>query len=136
MPPTQLLPFDDNSQIKFRGKGVEFSAAANASSTYDYDIEFDCLINGLELVCSSQLGDNITVKVVDKTNVMGFGAGAVLDTFADKWRMREGSADVRLNYAAKLVVGFSLRLVYENKSILTTKQIYANLYLHKLNPPA
>lgn len=133
----KLVPFADNSEIRFRGTGKRFEALTNQTTDYDFTVPFDCLINGLDFFSDSVNGDWITVSVVDVNNVLGFGAGVVLDTFATEWLLeanKHKSASVQLNYAARLKQGLVVRITYNNTT-LEQKTVGFNLYLHKTNQP-
>lgn len=135
-----IPPFADNSDIKFRGKGIRFTVPANTVFTYDHEIPYDLMSSGLDLLCHASIGDWVTVQAVDKNNVLGYGlnpAGIVLDEFAQEWNLivdQYKAASVHLNYAAKLKQGLFLRFIYNNTSV-TPVNVCVNAFRHKTAQP-
>jgi hypothetical protein len=134
-----LPPFADNSLIKFRGKGVRFTAAPGLT-VFEHEIPFDLLTDGLDLLCHANTGDWVTVQAVDKTNIMGYGLvpeGLVLDEFATEWGLLDDShkaASVHLSYAARLKQGLFLRITYNNTGA-SDIPVTVNVFRHKTNEP-
>lgn len=117
----------------FRFRGASFSGTATAMTTtnLDYKITEERYINGGRLLVSN-IGDDdkITFQVVDKDNILGYGANVVLDEFIkDYFVPTAGNLEVRLDYPAKIPANLYLRLKYTNSS-LTSASIKCNLYLH------
>ena len=116
-------------------RGNRFTATAGESTTNDFLISDDTLVDGAILIAiGSALGDNITCQVVDKDNVLGLGAGAVLGQYVTDWFMNP-QASVQLDfvspYPAKLYGGLYLRLIYVSVG-LTNVEVIVNYKLHKV----
>jgi len=131
VPIIKSMPFTDAAGFRFRGVSFSGTATAEATTDIDFQITQERYINGGRLLVSD-IGDNdkITFQVVDKDNILGFGAGVVLDEFIkDYFVPTSGNLEVRLDYPAKLIAGLYLRLKYTN-SRTSNSSIKCNLYLH------
>lgn len=124
-------PFSDAGGFRFRGASFKGTIASNTTQNIDYKITQERWINGgRALIDNVGPDDQITFQVVDKDNIMGFGAGIVLDEFiSDYYVPQDGNIEVRLSYPAKITAGLYLRLRYTSThaSGCTLK---CNLYLH------
>jgi hypothetical protein len=128
-------PFADSDGFRFRGKGFSGSATANSTTNIEYKITEERYINGLELILSgNSLGDYVHFEIVDVDNILGYGAGLVLDRFADTWYMDPGSSrqgPYLLPYPAKIIANLYLRVAYGNTSESTSVSMKVNAFLHK-----
>ena len=124
-------PFKDAVGFRFRGASFKASVPANATQDVDYKIEQERWIDGgRALVDKIGSEDQITFQVVDKDNILGMGAGTVLDEFISGYYVpMDGNLEVRLPYPARIVAGLYLRLKYTSTHSegCTLK---CNLYLH------
>jgi len=130
----ESLPFTNPSGFRFRGASFSGTVSAESTADLDYEITQERWINGGRLLVSN-IGqeDKITFQVVDKNNILGFGAGVVLDEFIKDYFVPDtGNLEVKLDYPAKIIAGLFLRLKYtnSNSSDITIK---CNLYLHWKN---
>ncbi len=120
--------------VKFRGKGISFTATAGTTTSYDYKITEGRLINGTQLIVKdSTFGDSVKFQVVDVDNIFGYGAGIVLDEFATDWNIaadQQGQGATLLPYSAEIVAGLYLRFVYTSTGA-TNVSVACNLFLHK-----
>ena len=128
---TESLPFTNPSGFRFRGASFSGTVSGESTTDIDYEITQERWVNGGRLLVSA-IGpeDKITFQVIDKNNVLGFGANVVLDEFIkDYFVPDEGNLEVRLDYPARIIAGLFLRLKYTNSntSSITVK---CNLYLH------
>jgi len=117
--------------MRFRGASFTDTVSANSSKDIDYQITQERYINGGKLIVKN-IGqdDKITFQVVDKDNVLGFGAGVVLDEFIkDFYLPINESLNVQLDYPAKIIAGLYLRLKYTNTNSIDAV-VKCNLYLH------
>lgn len=125
-------PFPDNETgYSFRGLG---GTSAVTAGTNDVDILIHAtearLINGAEVwLDSTAYGSNVTFQVVDVDNVLGYGAGAMLEEFGDKWQMHPGVTTRAFpGYVANVAAGLYIRLKVDSAD---TTDVYYNLHLHK-----
>ena len=128
---TESVPFANPSGLRFRGASFSGTVSGESTADIDYEITQERWINGGRLLISA-IGpeDKITFQVVDKNNVLGLGAGVVLDEFIKDYFVPDtGNLEVRLDYPARIIAGLFLRLKYtnSNSSSITVK---CNLYLH------
>lgn len=107
--------------LRARIKGTHF-ATITASTTQDIDwavpsesyqgVNKKTYFNGVEYYAKDAvLGDTIKFQVVDVDNILGYGAGFVVEEFADVYVMPDAHNRYEL-YKAKLVVGLYIRLKY------------------------
>ena len=81
-------------------------------------------------VKDAEVGDHITFQVVDKDNLLGYGAGFVLDEFGSNWYvMPDAPVTIRL-YKAKLIPGMYIRLKYNSVGSTNDPKIVCNLFRH------
>lgn len=123
--------FTNSDGFRFRGASFSGSVSANSSQDIDYKISAERYINGGRLLIDN-IGndDKMTFQVVDKDNVLGYGAGVVLDEFIkDYFIPTTGNLEVRLDYPARIYAGLYLRLKYTS-SHESGCSVKCNLYLH------
>jgi hypothetical protein len=128
---TSLSPFTDASGFRFRGSSFSGSCSANSTADIDFQITQERYINGGRLLVNN-IGndDKMTFQVVDKDNILGYGANAVLDEFIkDYFIPTTGNLEVRLDYPARIIAGLYLRLKYTSTHA-SGCSIKCNLYLH------
>ena len=124
-------PFSDTGGFRFRGASFTDTVATGTTKDIDYGLTAERWINGGRLIVDN-IGDDdkITFQVVDKDNILGLGAGVVLDEFIkDFYIPKDGDLQVNLAYPARIVQGLYIRLKYTSThaSGCTLK---CNLYLH------
>lgn len=121
-------------KVKFRGKGISFTATAGQTTTYDYKLTEARLLDGTRLILKDQaFGDHIKFQVVDVDNILGYGAGVVLDEFATNWYVSpdtHGQADDRLPYSAEVLANLYIRIIYVSVGA-TNVLVQCNLFAHK-----
>lgn len=127
-------PFTDACNFRARFKGISGTATKNTSTNIDYLIDEERYINGVRLILKNHVdGDFIHFEVVDVDNILGYGAGVVLDRFGDNWYIDEDiktQPDIIVQYPAKIAEGLYLRIVYTSIGLVNDVNIKANLYLH------
>lgn len=124
----------DADKVKFRGKGFSFTAIAGQTTNGDYKFTEARLLDGTQLILKDHVnGDHMRFQVVDVDNIIGYGAGTVLDEFADEWYItgdREDQGDKRLPYSAEIIAGLYIRVVYTSTGATNVK-VKCNLFVHK-----
>lgn len=117
--------------VKFRGRGITFVATAGTTTTYDYKLTESRLLDGAEIFGNGiATGDSIRFQVVDKDNVLGYGAGLVLDEFITDWYVLDARSQIRLPYSAEILANLYLRFIYTSIGA-SNPTVYCNLFLHK-----
>lgn len=121
---------------KFRGQGFAFTATAGASTDHDYKITESRLLEvPIILAKNHAWGDYIRFQVVDVDNVLGYGAGVVLDEFATTWYLddtvcTQSRPDVW--YSAEVVTNLYIRVKYTSVGA-TDVEVKINLCNHKFS---
>jgi hypothetical protein len=120
---------------KFRGQGIAFTATAGATTDYDYKFTEGRLLEvPIILVKNQAWGDYLRFQVVDVDNVIGYGAGAVLDEFATTWYMDDQACTQQrpdVWYSAEVVAGLYIRVKYTSVGIANV-DVKINLCNHKV----
>lgn len=122
------------SKLTFNGRGAAAECAAGTDTILDIVLEDDNLITGGELITyGAATGDHITAQIVDIDNIMGYGAGAVLNTFMTNWRVKKGDSSYNLlvNYPAKVPAGLAIRIIYTSAGTVDST-LEVNYMLHKV----
>ena len=124
----------DADKVRFRGKGTSGTAAAGATTSIDLHLTEERLLEGGQIILQGHvLGDHIAFEVVDVDNILGYGAGVVLDQYATNWYVdpsTNGQYVIRLEYVAFLLAGLYLRLKYTSTGAAAVS-VYVNYFTHK-----
>lgn len=129
--PTRIAnPFPDNEgNYSFRGLG---GTASLTSGTNDVDqlISAARLINGAEVwTDSTNYGETVTFQVVDVDNVLGYGAGFVVEEFGTTWNLHPNQPTAAFpGYVAAIPASLYVRMKVVTSATCT---LHYNLYLHK-----
>ncbi len=120
--------------VKFRGTSLSFTAVAGAATNGDHKLTDGRLFDGLGLlVKDAAWGDSVRLQVVDVDNILGYGAGLVLDEFATTWLINPQAYDQgywRLEYSAEIPANLYIRVIYNSVGGANVG-VGANLFLHK-----
>jgi hypothetical protein len=126
--------FNNTDGYLFRGVGVIGEAVANSVSNIDYRLTEERWINEAQLILMNHnFTDSIKFQVVDVDNVLGYGAGLVLNEFATNWQISSSKQDqgtVRVDYPARILANLYIRIVYTNTGN-STVSVKCNFFLHK-----
>lgn len=124
----------DSDKADFRLQGISGTASANTTTNIDWKFPEERWINGGQLLCKGHIwGDTITVQLIDKDNVLGYGANTVLNTFTENFAV---SADVQqqilitLESIALVPANVYFRIKYTNTNLLTSVSVAFNLFSH------
>jgi hypothetical protein len=116
-------------------KGMKFTASAGTTTTNDLQINDDVLVDGAVFhAIAGEFGDKAKFQIIDKDNVMGFGANVVLAQFVTDWYINPDIStqlNERSPYPAKIYSGLYVRVVYDSVGSTDVKCIL-NLRLHKV----
>lgn len=123
------------AKLQFNAQGVKSNPSLNTTTNIDLYFSDDHLITGFWVVCSgANAGDKISLQAVDTDNIMGFGAGTVLKTFASNIYLAANfDAQFDVAYPAKIYAGLSLRIIYTSTLLIGVTPFFAiNYKLHKV----
>lgn len=134
--------FNPNSQAQYSKsdlnadfKGLKFAATAGATTSGDLLLSHDYLIDGaIFFAKGAAMGDYVNFKIIDKDNVMGYGANTVLGQYVTTWYINPDStfqADMKSIYPAKIFSGLYLRMDYISTGG-TNVDVIINYKLHKV----
>lgn len=131
----RIRAFNNADSLKFRGTGIAGTATKDASTDIDYKLTEDRFINGVQIFLKNQVwGDNLDFQVVDVDNILGYGAGVVLDQFGTSWYVDPDTCDqgdLRVEYPALVLDGIYIRIRYNSVGTTDDVDVNANLFLHK-----
>lgn len=132
--PTNIDQFS-SAALNFRGTGV--TATMNTETTTDLDLaiyEDRVMTGGVVLTKGSTFGDYIRLQVVDKDNILGYGAGTVLNEFVTNWYVTDDTQaqfPLECPYPAKIISGLYVRIKYTSTGTTAVK-LAVNFMLHKV----
>lgn len=116
-------------------QGFKFTATAGTTTTGDFKILDDSLIDGaVVLAKNTALGDKVNLQVIDIDNVKGYGANVVLGQYVTNWYINPDSTfqvDLKSAYPAKIFAGLYLRVVYTSVGA-NNIDFLINYKLHKV----
>jgi len=131
---TQISQFSSDN-VNNNNQGILGTALAGQNTNIDLKLLDDCfLIGGILRTQTSSFGDYAVFQVIDIDNILGYGAGAVLGQYVNKWYMKSDEQE-QLNetttYPAKVLAGLYLRIVYTSIGLIDVK-VAINYRLHKI----
>lgn len=119
----------------FKGIGMKFSAEASSETTHD--LLFDkayAMKGGMFYSTNGDISDSIKVSLVDKDNVLGAGAGVVINEQIPKWYVIPGTTmhidDIAVSYLP--AAGLYLRVTYNNTQQSSVDAVL-NMIVYELN---
>lgn len=134
-PLVRTKPLANTDNFLFRGTGFTNTATKNSTTNIDYKLPEDRFINGLELILKNHVfGDTVCLKVVDVDNILGYGAGVVLNQFGYTWNVyddRQNQGIILIPYPAKILKDLYIRLTYVSHGTTDDVQVGANVFFHK-----
>lgn len=113
---------------------INFSAGPGTTTTNDFKLLTPTRFKGGEMFVNNlTLGDFGQIQIIDKDNVLGFGANFVLSDWIPKWFVFPGVTNTMESQELSTVVPANvyLRTKYTNTSILTTASVYLNIRAYK-----
>ena len=130
--PIMISPFPEASDYFFRGQGGAFTLNPG-NNIADMLISSPRLIQAAEIIIPDTAGYGISVdfQVVDKDNVIGYGANVVLNQFGWAWQLHPKEKTVASpGYLAEVPALVYIRCIFNNLPAEDT-DIYINLHLHE-----
>lgn len=135
IPLVRIKAFNNTDDLRFRGTGITGIATKNTSTNIDYRMPENRFINGADLILKDQeWGDSIKFQVVDIDNLLGYGAGVVLDEFGTDWQVvsdQQNQGQIIIPYPALVNAGLYIRIVYTSTGTVNDVSVKCNLFLHK-----
>jgi hypothetical protein len=122
----------DNSVFNLIG----FTGLAEANGTTNVDYKFldeRWITGGILLAYGGSWGDTITIQVLDKDNILGYGSNRVLREFITHFTIDPTSVKqqkIQVDYVSLIPAGIYIRLQYTNVSENTNVQVGCNLITH------
>lgn len=116
-------------------KGAKYEVTANSTQDLDFLISDDCIMDGMIIdVIDHALGDKVTFQVIDKDNILGYGANVVLKQFGTDVYMAPGivrQVNAESVYPAKVFAGLYLRIKYTSVGT-SNPTVLVRYNLHKI----
>jgi len=138
--PVKQSPLSESSTLRARMIGIlNETMTKTTTTTKDWKMpqlaysgqNKQSVMDGIEFFADkSAVGDKITFQVVDVDNILGYGAGLVLDEFGTDWFVMPGSTETIRLYKAKLVTNLYLRVKYTSVGTTDDVQFICNLFRH------
>lgn len=132
--PPSVFSYEKTKQ-KFDGNHIKGAPTKGASTNFDLALNDDSLIDGSWVYISGgKIGDTIKFQVVDVNNVLGYGAGTVLDQFLEWGAPPEANMLISLVYPGKIPGGVFIRVIYASTAEEgdNTPYIIVNFFKHKV----
>ena len=119
-----------NDQFTYHGDAVTANAVAGQTTDIDFKVtENNLVLTGADILVQANLGDYIATQVVDKDNVLGYGAGLVLDHYIHKRFIKNGDV-VSAGYCSGIIPqGVYMRVKYTNTGAQDLP-VFINWHLH------
>ena len=121
-----------NTDFYFYGTGVHGVVAADATTALDLKITGDrwYCSGGAMHVFAPACGDYLALQLVDKDNILGYGANFVVRTFLENWYIPKNGQDMLdIPYGGLLPKDLYLRLLYTNTTSFET-MVAVNYFFH------
>ena len=122
---------------RFRGLGKAWTATKTITNNLQFKLTEERAIDRIQLILKDHVdGDKVHFEIVDVDNVLGYGAGVVLDRFGEDWYMDESIANqgiIDVGYYANVYANLYIRVVYVSIGTVNDVNVKCNFWLHK--PP-
>lgn len=105
----------DSTKLNRKDDATIGTAALNTTTPFDLKLDHDTLVLGAEVVVSNAtLGDYLTFQVIDKDNVLGYGANFVAGEYVKKRGLAPifYQSQIQCRFPAKPKAGLYLRTIY------------------------
>jgi len=125
---------EDNLNIGIQA--FSFTAPKNTTSSHDYLLNNSYLFRGIVYLSSDiNLGDYVTIQLIDIDNVLGNGVNYILGTPVSKAYMQSttnsGPISMQDISAVELpAAGLYMRVNYTNTNVINTVTVYINMDLY------
>lgn len=127
---------DLRNKLDYNEEGVIGTATKDSTTDHDMKITDDNIfITGGEILFKdAEWGDYIVAQVVDKDNVLGGGAGVVLNEYIHKRYVHPDlkRSAVNIDYAGNVPKNLYLRIKYTSVGTTNDVKVAINYHLHKV----
>jgi len=113
---------------------VAATCTKNDTTNVDFKVTTDhTYLNGCRAFSeNSTKGDWVEMKIVDVDNILGGGAGAVVNQWVYKWYMCPGDVcNLQTVYAGQIPQNCYIRVVYHSIGTENDVNVWINWYLHQ-----
>lgn len=131
------MGLDIRDKFEYAEDGMIGTATKNTTTNLDFKItgSKEYIQGGQLLYQNAAWGDYITAQVVDVDNVLGQGAGTVLNEYIKKRYVCPSlcQAELEVPYAGKIPQNCYLRIKYTSVGTSTDVDVAVNYSLHHAN---
>lgn len=124
----------DADKALYKIQGFKDIASTNSTSNLDFKFTEQCWVSGgILLAQGTHWGDYICLQIIDKDNVLGYGANVVLNEYVSNFYMvsdSEFQLQIESPYIALIPANVYLRIKYTNVSIIDPVEVAFNLVTH------
>jgi hypothetical protein len=127
---------DSLDSFDFEGDGVSDTIPKGTSKDIDFLVSEERFINGGMLYAENgKPQDYFSAKVVDKDNILGYGAGVVVSTWIKKFYLHPDSGMILITReVGQIPPGLYLRISYTSTGSVNDVFLSINYHLHKAKP--
>lgn len=114
-----------------RPRGFGGIALPSQNTTLDYQVTENLRFRGGVMYAKdASLGDTVNMYVVDKDNILGYGANFVLAHYVQNWQVMPNCPNIveDVDLSSPLLAGLYFRLVYTNTHASNSVPVLLNLY--------
>jgi len=125
-PPTKVVQILGADSVSICPFGTMFAAPANQTTTSDLAIAAPVYLKGgIMYSTPGNVGDTLTVQIVDKDNITGAGANAILATYVNNWYVipEDTNAVEDVSLSQPMPAGLYIRFIYVNSGTNDCKVI-------------
>lgn len=122
--------------FQFNGDGILATVTKNTTTNVDFQVPgtagtFKYINGAIVMTKDAEFGDHASAVIIDKDNILGYGADTVLATYVTKWYINPGQEfNIETPYAGKLLAGLYVRVAYTSVGTTTDPKIAINYRLH------
>lgn len=124
----------DADRATYKMQGFKGTAAVNTITNIDWKVPEDRWISGgILLAQGTHWGDKVCLQIVDKDNVLGYGANVVLNEYVTDFYLvtdTEFQVQMEAPYIALIPANVYIRIAYTNTSLLDPVETVLNLITH------
>lgn len=131
------MGLDTRNKFDYAEDGVKATATKNSTTDIDFKVTGDAeYVQGGQIIFENAAwGDYITAQVVDVDNVLGYGAGTVLNEYIKKRYLHPDlkHSELEVPYAGKVPQNCYLRIKYVSVGTVLDVNVAVNYSLHHDN---
>ena len=131
----------EGGALRARLIGIHHNATATKNTTTNLDWKIpnvsyggsnkQSYMDGIQFKATDAVdGDKMSFQVIDIDNILGYGAGTVLDEFGKDWAVMPDKEETMRLYKAKLIPNLYIRLVYVSIGTTNDVKLNVNLFRH------